>query len=127
MSEYIDANRPDLVVNSGNLAFDGLTNRDDFEFTRTRQDALPVACRYLPGNHDVGNNPTEVGPAPSQPITQIIPDAKQELIGTEEVGLMEYRSRPDGFEVRHIRAPGQIDVDLDSLIGPASNGQGLYS
>jgi len=247
VSEYIDARRPDLVVNSGDLAFDGPTSRDDLEFSRELHAALPVACRYLPGNHDIGDNPTELGPAPPQPATEqqrqnflsvfgedrwrfdaagwrfiglnslvmntglaseaeqydwlasqlssadgkpvalflhkplylnspedpelaasairyipmparsrlvemlraadlrlvasghvhqrrdftyrhirhvwapsagfIISDAKQEVIGTKEVGLVEYRFQPDSFEVRHVRAPGQIDVDLDSLIG----------
>ena len=247
VSEYIDARRPDLVVNSGVLAFDGPTSRDDLEFARELHAALPVACRYLPGNHDIGDNPTELGPAPPQPATEqerqnflsvfgedrwrfdaagwrfiglnslvmntglaseaeqydwlasqlssadgkpvalflhkplylnspedpelaasairyipmparsrlvemlraadlrlvasghvhqrrdftyrhirrvwapsagfIISDAKQEVIGTKEVGLVEYRFQPDSFEVRHVRAPGQIDIDLDSLIG----------
>jgi 3',5'-cyclic AMP phosphodiesterase CpdA len=247
VSEYIDARRPDLVVNSGDLAFDGPTSRDDLEFARELHAALPVACRYLPGNHDIGDNPTELGPAPPQPATEqerqnflsvfgedrwrfdaagwrfiglnslvmntglaseaeqydwlasqlssadgkpvalflhkplylnspedpelaasairyipmparsrlveilraadlrlvasghvhqrrdftyrrirhvwapsagfIISDAKQEVIGIKEVGLVEYRFQPDSFEVRHVRAPGQIDVDLDSLLG----------
>jgi 3',5'-cyclic AMP phosphodiesterase CpdA len=247
VSEYIDARRPDLVVNSGDLAFDGPTSRDDLEFARELHAALPVACRYLPGNHDIGDNPTELGPAPPQPATEqerqnflsvfgedrwrfdaagwrfiglnslvmntglaseaeqydwlasqlssadgkpvalflhkplylnspedpelaasairyipmparsrlvemlraadlrlvasghvhqrrdftyrrirhvwapsagfIISDAKQEVIGIKEVGLVEYRFQPDSFEVRHVKAPGQIDVDLDSLIG----------
>jgi hypothetical protein len=52
----------------------------------------------------------------------IISDARQELIGIKEVGLVEYRFQPDAFEVRHVRAPGQIDVDLDSLIGTVSKG-----
>ena len=251
VSEYIDARRPDLVVNSGDLAFDAPTSRDDLEFARELHAALPVTCRYLPGNHDIGDNPTELGPAPAQPATEqerqnflsvfgedrwrfdaagwrfiglnslvmntglaceaeqydwldsqlssadgkpvalflhkplylnapedpelaasairyipmparsrlvgmlraadlrlvasghvhqrrdftyrhirhvwapsagfIIPDAKQEVIGTKEVGLVEYRFQPDSFEVRHVRAPGQIDVDMDSLIGMASN------
>ncbi len=43
------------------------------------------------------------------------------MIGTKEVGLVEYRFRPDSFEVLHVRAPGQTDVDLDSLIGMASS------
>jgi hypothetical protein len=30
---------------------------------------------------------------------------------------VEYRFRPDSFEVRHVRAPGQIDVWLDELLG----------
>jgi 3',5'-cyclic AMP phosphodiesterase CpdA len=250
VSEYIDSKRPDLVINSGDLAFDAPTNRDDLEFAGTLHAALPVACRYLPGNHDIGDNPTDVGPAPSQPATEqdrqtflsifgedrwrfdaagwcfiglnslvmntglkseaeqydwlasqlssaggkpvalflhkplflnspgdpelaatsiryvplrarsrlmemvrnvdlrlvasghvhqrrdftlghvrhvwapsagfIIPDAMQEVIGIKEVGLVEYRFQPDAFEVLHVKAPGQIDVGLDSLIDPAS-------
>ena len=248
--EYIDATRPDLVVNSGDLAFDGPTSPGDLEFAKTLHEALPVPCRYLPGNHDIGDNPTAVGPAPSQPVTEQtlqayrsiygedgwrfeavgwcfiglnslvmntglaredeqfdwltaqlastgdkpvalflhkplylnspddpelaasairyvpmparrrlvemlgsvdlrlvasghvhqrrdftfrhirnvwapsaafrISDAKQEVIGIKEVGLVEYRFQPDGFEVRHVKAPGQIDIDLDSLFGGAS-------
>jgi 3',5'-cyclic AMP phosphodiesterase CpdA len=250
VSEYIDARRPDLVVNSGDLAFDAPTNGDDLEFARTLHDALPITCRYLPGNHDIGDNPTEVGPAPPQPATEqdrqiflsmfgedrwqfeaagwyfiglnslimntglaseaeqfdwlasqlsatggkpvalflhkplflnspddpelpatsiryvpmparrrliemfravdlrlvasghvhqrrdftyshvrqvwapsagfIISDARQEVIGIKEVGLVEYRFQPDGFEVLHLRAPGQVDIDLDSLLETAS-------
>jgi hypothetical protein len=47
----------------------------------------------------------------------IVPDRIQQVIGTKEVGLVEYRFQPGGFEVRHLRAPGQIDIDLDSLQG----------
>ena len=46
----------------------------------------------------------------------IVPDSRQEVIGIKEVGLVEYRFQPDSFEVRHVRAPGQIDIDLDSLL-----------
>jgi 3',5'-cyclic AMP phosphodiesterase CpdA len=246
LSEYIDATRPDLVINSGDLAFDAPTSPKDLDFARSLHDALPVACRYLPGNHDVGDNPTEIGPVPSHPVSEnyrqaflslfgddrwsfeaagwcfiglnslvmnsglaseaeqfdwltaelaaadgkplalflhkplylnapddpeleatsiryvpqparrrliemlraadlrlvasghvhqrrdytfgrvrhvwapsagfIISDARQERIGIKEVGLVEYRFQPDRFEVRHVRAPGQIDVDLDELL-----------
>ncbi len=247
VSEHIDATRPDLVLNTGDLAFDAPSNRDDLEFAKALHDALPVACRYLPGNHDIGDNPTEIGPKPSRPVTEeqrqaftallgddrfsfeaagwhfvglnslvmnsglpaeaeqfewltaelagttgkpvalflhkpfylntpddpeleatsiryvpqparrnliellgsidlrliasghvhqrrdftfgrvrlvwapsagfVISDARQERIGTKEVGLVEYRFQPDSFEVRHVRVPGQVDVVLDSLIG----------
>src|SRR6202158_5679981 len=50
----------------------------------------------------------------------VISDKRQEVIGIKEVGLVEYRFQPDGFEVRHVRAPGQIDVDMDSLLGPTA-------
>jgi len=247
ISEHVDATRPDLVINSGDLAFDAPTSPDELKFAKELHDALPVPCRHLPGNHDIGDNPTAVGPAPKQPATGqerqnylsiigedrwrfdaagwtfiglnslimntgieseaeqfgwlaselgringrpvalflhkplylntpddpetegtairyvpqprrrnliemfaavdlrlvasghvhqrrdftfghtrhvwapsagfIIPDRMQEVIGIKEVGLVEYRFQPDAFEVRHIRAPGQTDVDLDSLIG----------
>src|SRR5205809_5760 len=65
LSEHIDATRPDLVINSGDLAFDAPTSGDDLEFAKKLHDGLPVTCRYLPGNHDIGDNPTAVGPAPA--------------------------------------------------------------
>jgi 3',5'-cyclic AMP phosphodiesterase CpdA len=250
VSEHIDATRPDLVINSGDLAFDGPTHRDDLEFAKSLHAQIPVPCRYLPGNHDIGDNPTAIGPVPSQPFTEqslqayrsifgedrwrfdeagwcfiglnslimntglgseaeqfdwlaselartggkpvalfvhkplylnapddpelaatsfryvpqparqrlidmfaavdvrlvasghvhqrrdftygrvrhiwapsagfIISDARQEPIAIKETGLVEYRFAPDSFEVRHVRAPGQIDVGLDELLGPAS-------
>jgi 3',5'-cyclic AMP phosphodiesterase CpdA len=246
LSEYIDANRPDLVINSGDIAFDGPTSPGDLDFAKTLHDALPVACRYLPGNHDIGDNPTEIDPMPSQQVSEgdrqtfvsvfgddrwrfeaagwcfiglnslimnsrlaseaeqfdwlagelaaasskpialflhkplylnapddpeleatsiryvpqparrrliemfraadlrlvasghvhqrrdftyrhtrqiwapsagfIISGARQELIGIKEVGLVEYRFQPDSFEVRHVKAPGQIDIDMDELL-----------
>ena len=255
LSEFIDKRRPDLVINSGDIGFDGPTSRDDLEFARSLHDALPVACRYLPGNHDIGDNPTRLGPMPSQLATEqhrqtfiaafdedrwrfeaagwwfiglnslvmntglvseaeqfdwlaselaaangkpvalflhkplylntpgdpeleatsiryvpmpsrsrliemlgkvdlrlvasghvhqrrdftsghvrhvwapsagfVISDKRQEVIGIKEVGLVEYRFQPDSFEVRHVKAPGQVDVDLDSLIGTDSKSQGL--
>jgi 3',5'-cyclic AMP phosphodiesterase CpdA len=245
VSDHIDANRPDLVVNSGDVGWDGPTSPDDLEFAKSLHAALPVACRTLPGNHDIGDNPVAVGPAPSQPVTEqtrqayvaafgedrwrfeaagwcfvglnslvmntglaseaeqfdwlasqlavsggrpvalflhkplflnvpddpelaatsiryvpmparsrliemlgavdlrlvasghvhqrrdftyahvrhvwapsagfILSDARQEVIGIKEVGMVEYRFQPDSFEVRHVRAPGQVDVDVDSL------------
>jgi 3',5'-cyclic AMP phosphodiesterase CpdA len=245
LAEHIDASRPDLVVNSGDVAWDGPTSPNDLAYARTLHDALPVPCRYLPGNHDVGDNPTAFGPVPSERVRErdclafittfgedhwrfdaagwcfiglnslvmnsglareaeqfewlaselattkgqpvalflhkplflntpddpeleatairyvpmparhhlidmlagcdlrlvasghvhqrrdfthrnvrhvwapsagfLIPDALQERIGIKEVGLVEYRFQPDAFEVRHVRAPGQIDVDLNAL------------
>jgi len=246
VAEHIDARRPDLVVNSGDVAFDGPSSRDDLEFAKSLHAALPVQCIYLPGNHDIGDNPTAIGPVPAQPATEqgrdafisvigedrwcfeaagwcliglnslimntriaseeaqfdwlasqlakvagkpvalfvhkplylntpddpeleasairyvpqparrrliemfgavdlrlvasghvhqrrdfsyrhvrhvwspsagfIISDARQERIAIKEVGLVEYRFQPDSFEVRHVKAPGQIDVDLDELL-----------
>jgi 3',5'-cyclic AMP phosphodiesterase CpdA len=246
VSRHIDATRPDLVINTGDVAFDGPTSPDDLSFARTLHDGLAAPCRYLPGNHDVGDNPTIVGPPPSQPVTDrdcqrflaafgedrwsfeaagwhfiglnsmvmntglpgeaeqfdwlaarlaathgrpvavflhkplflnspedpelvatsiryvpmparsrlvqmfgsvdvrlvasghvhqrrdfsygrmrhiwapavgfVISDKRQEVIGLKEVGLVEYRFRPDSFEVRYVKPPGMIDIEIDALI-----------
>lgn len=243
--DHIDATRPDLVINSGDLAFDAPTSPDDFDYAKSLHETLPVPCRYLPGNHDIGDNPTALGPVPAHPVNEkarqayiaafghdrwrfeaagwcfiglnsllmnsrlpseaeqfdwlarelasthgkpvalflhkplflatpddaelastairyvpmaarrhllemlravdlrliasghlhqsrdftfdhcrhvwapsagfIIPERMQEPIGLKEVGLVEYRFQPDRFEVRHRRAAGQVDVDLDQL------------
>ena len=245
ISEHIDATRPDLVVNSGDVSFDGPTSRDDVEFAKSLHDALPVQCRHLPGNHDIGDNPTAVGPAPASPVSEahrqqfravlgedhwqfeaagwcfiglnslvmnsglafeteqfdwltsqladakgkpvalflhkplflnlpddpeltetsfryvpqparqrlaqmlagidlrlvasghvhqrrdftfrhtrhvwapsagfVISDQRQQRIGIKEVGLVEYRFQPDSLEVRHVRPPGLVDIDLDEI------------
>src|ERR1700737_5661399 len=83
LSEYINARRPDLVVNSGDIAFDGPTSPDDLKFARELHDALAAPCRYLPGNHDIGDNPTEVGPAPSQPVTEAERQAFLSIFGED--------------------------------------------
>lgn len=245
VSEHIAADRPDLVVNTGDVSFDGPSSRDDVEFAKGLHAALPVACRYLPGNHDIGDNPTAIGPAPKPPVTEAhrrqfcdiigedhwsfeaagwrfiglnslvmnsglafeaeqfdwlaaeiarvngrpvalfvhkplflhlpddpetsetsiryvpqpararliemfahvdlrliasghvhqrrdftfrhtrhiwapsagfkINDARQDKIAIKETGLVEYRFRPDSFEVRHVRAAGQVDIDIEEL------------
>jgi 3',5'-cyclic AMP phosphodiesterase CpdA len=252
ISEHIDATRPDLVINSGDLAFDAPTSPDDLAFAKSLHDALPVACRHLPGNHDIGDNPTAVGPVPSHPASEqylqnfravigedrwrfdeagwcfvglnslimntglaseaeqfdwlaselsrsngkpvalfvhkplflnapqdpeleasairyvpqparqrlidmfgavdlrlvasghvhqrrdftygrvrlvwapsvgfIMSDKRQERIALKETGLVEYRFTPASFEVRHVRAPGQVDVDLEELLYPDRKG-----
>lgn len=68
--EHIDSERPDLVVNTGDVSFDGPSGRDDVLFAKGLHDALPVPCRTIPGNHDIGDNPTAIGPAPKPPVTE---------------------------------------------------------
>src|SRR5512139_1753420 len=83
VSAHLDATRPDLVINTGDLGFDGPTSRDDLEFAKSLHDALPVPCRHLPGNHDIGDNPTEIGPAPKQAVGETHRQAFVALIGED--------------------------------------------
>src|SRR5262249_33304208 len=46
----------------------------------------------------------------------VISDQRRVRMGSKERGLVEYRFQRDSFEVRHIRAAGQVDIDLDELL-----------
>src|SRR4051812_13466763 len=82
VSEYIDTVRPDLVINSGDLAFaNGPDHPDDLEFAKTLHDALPVEYRVIPGNHDIGDNPTNAGPSPSQLVSEASQQAFLSIFG----------------------------------------------
>ena len=67
------AARPDLVVNTGDLALDGTHGEDDLAEARRLHDAIGLPVRYIPGNHDVGESPDV--PGKEQPI--ITADARE--------------------------------------------------
>lgn len=48
--------RPDLVLNSGDISLNGVESDDDLAAARQRHDALDLPVRYIPGNHDIGEN-----------------------------------------------------------------------
>ncbi len=74
-----------------------------------------VACGHVHQRRDFSLGNTRHIWAPSTGFI-IRSNEEQELIGIKEVGLVEYRFQPDGFEVRHIRAPGQVDIDLHATL-----------
>ena len=53
---WIGRERPDLVVVNGDLIMGDPDNDADYAFARAHIGQLPVPCRYLPGNHDIGDN-----------------------------------------------------------------------
>jgi 3',5'-cyclic AMP phosphodiesterase CpdA len=57
--------RPDLVINSGDLALDGADLDADLEHAKQLHDAIGLPWRAIPGNHDVGDS---VEVALSQPV-----------------------------------------------------------
>jgi 3',5'-cyclic AMP phosphodiesterase CpdA len=61
---HVGSARPDLVVHAGDLSLDGAHDRGDLEYARSRLDQLEVPWLAVPGNHDVGDNPS--GSAPDQ-------------------------------------------------------------
>jgi 3',5'-cyclic AMP phosphodiesterase CpdA len=64
LARWIAAERPDLVIHTGDVTVDGAEVDDDLDFAKGLLASLGVRCRVLPGNHDVG----ETG-HPHQPVT----------------------------------------------------------
>ncbi len=53
---WIAREQPDLVIANGDLVMADPDADADHAFARAQLGQLAVACRYLPGNHDVGDN-----------------------------------------------------------------------
>jgi 3',5'-cyclic AMP phosphodiesterase CpdA len=68
MPRIVSARQPDLVVDTGDISFDGADLEDDLAFAWTCHAGLDVPCRAIPGNHDVGDNPWQ--PDVAEAITE---------------------------------------------------------
>ena len=53
---WAEHERPDQVVANGDLVMSDPDDENDHVFARTQIDRLKLPVRYLPGNHDVGDN-----------------------------------------------------------------------
>ncbi len=60
---HIAADAPDIVLHLGDLTRDGANGRRDLDHGRRQLDRLPVPWHAVPGNHDVGDNPSVDTPA----------------------------------------------------------------
>lgn len=60
--EHVADTRPDLVLHLGDLALEGTHGDGDLQYARAQLDRLPVPWLAVPGNHDIGDNPTPVTP-----------------------------------------------------------------
>lgn len=55
IGESLRAERPDLVINSGDISLDGASHEGDLVAARALHDGLGLPLRFLPGNHDIGD------------------------------------------------------------------------
>src|SRR4051812_27957039 len=56
VAAWIDRERPHVVVVNGDVVMGDPDHEADYAFARDQLTALPVPCRFLPGNHDIGDN-----------------------------------------------------------------------
>jgi 3',5'-cyclic AMP phosphodiesterase CpdA len=65
---WIAAAPPDLVVNLGDITADGAGDLEELEAARGAFDDLGCAVRFVPGNHDIGDNPIAPGKSGEHPL-----------------------------------------------------------
>lgn len=53
----LETEKPDLVVHSGDVSFNGPVAEPDLEFAHREMQRLKTPWRIIPGNHDVGEAP----------------------------------------------------------------------
>jgi 3',5'-cyclic AMP phosphodiesterase CpdA len=68
VANVIAASRPDLVLNTGDVSFDGATVEADLAEARRLHDAIGLPTRCILGNHDVGEGHDLPG-SPEAPIS----------------------------------------------------------
>ena len=77
----IARDRPDLVVHTGDIAVEATARRDDLVFGKEAMDSLDAAWCAIPGNHDLGDNPSDNGYVPEKRVTDALVDAYEGLFG----------------------------------------------
>jgi 3',5'-cyclic AMP phosphodiesterase CpdA len=68
VAAWIEAIAPDLVVHLGDITADGAHDTRELESARLAFNALRPLTRFLPGNHDVGDNPIAPGVPNEHPL-----------------------------------------------------------
>jgi hypothetical protein len=68
LGEALRADRPDLVINTGDLSLDGADNEADLRRAKAMHDAVGRPWCAIPGNHDIGDNE---GIGSAQPIDEV--------------------------------------------------------
>jgi 3',5'-cyclic AMP phosphodiesterase CpdA len=68
IAEWIDRTAPDLVVHLGDITADGVTDSAELDAAFAACAVIGRPMRFLPGNHDIGDNPLEGGPSSEDPL-----------------------------------------------------------
>jgi 3',5'-cyclic AMP phosphodiesterase CpdA len=58
---FVSRSAVDLTIHLGDITLDGATRSADLRYARAVVDDWPTRIRFLPGNHDIGDNPWAPG------------------------------------------------------------------
>jgi 3',5'-cyclic AMP phosphodiesterase CpdA len=70
VQEYLARSAPDLTVHLGDISLDAASDNSQLEAARAICEPWPTPFRFLPGNHDIGDNPPGPGNAAQQPLDE---------------------------------------------------------
>jgi len=68
VAAFVRSENVDLTVHLGDITVDGLTDLPQFAHALDLSKDWPTPIRYLPGNHDIGDNPPGPNVAPEHPL-----------------------------------------------------------
>lgn len=80
VAEDLRQRRPDIIINTGDLALDGADSDADLLLAKELHDNIGIDCRVLPGNHDVGDH---LDVARRQPVAPERLDRYRRIIGPD--------------------------------------------
>lgn len=79
--KMIDGNDVDLALHLGDVAANGAAYPEQLRYAAERHAALRTAIRYVPGNHDVGDNPRPGSTEPTLDLERV--DEFRRLLGAD--------------------------------------------
>lgn len=65
---WIEVSAPDVVVNLGDITADGAHDPRELDAARAAFNGLSPDVRFIPGNHDIGDNPIAPGAPNDHPL-----------------------------------------------------------
>lgn len=68
VANWIIGQQPDHVVHLGDITADGIDYPEELALARPMFDALGCPVSFVPGNHDIGDNPMAPGAKTKQPL-----------------------------------------------------------
>src|SRR5262245_58996751 len=68
VAAFVRASDADATIHLGDVTVDGLHRPEQFAHARNISATWPAPIRYLPGNHDIGDNPPGPGVAPEEAL-----------------------------------------------------------
>lgn len=82
-AKIIDTAKPDLVVHTGDIAVEATARSDDLLFGKEAMDSLNTIYHAIPGNHDVGDNPSDHDYMPPKPVTDALVQTYEDHFGPD--------------------------------------------